>query len=152
MAAISWSSGIFQQNVDSGKVMTAENFMFELDSSIQSVIRHGGSESINYNIDGTIGLLGSEYNDAIEVKTPVTIGLPNYWINITRTDSLGSIREILDGNILRIELTYPERNDYIVDMYTEGSKVSTPDIIIIEKTGITEYQGKTVIRIKLTFQ
>ena len=152
MAAISWSSGLFQQNVDAGKVATAENFMFELDSSIQSVIRHGGSENVNYNVDGTISLLGSEYNDAIEIQTPVTIALPRYWINITRPDSLGNIREILDGSTLRIELTYPEREDFIVDLYTEGSKVSTPDMILIEKTGVTEDQEKTVIRIKLTFQ
>ena len=99
MAAISWSSGLFQQNVDAGKVATTENFMFKLDSAIQSVIRHGGSQYVNYDIDGTIELLGSEYNDAIEVKTPVTVSLPRYWINITKPDSLGSIREILEGNI-----------------------------------------------------
>ena len=30
MASIAWSSGLFQQNVDIGRVATAENFIFEL--------------------------------------------------------------------------------------------------------------------------
>ena len=152
MGAVAWSTGLFQQNVDIGKVTTAENFMYELDSSIQSVIRHGGNQAINYRIDGTIEIRDVGYEDYIEVKMPVTIDLPRYWINITRADSAGSIREILEGTDLRIQLSYPEKDDYIIDLYTEGAKVAQPDQIFVEKTGTAEDQGKTIISIKVTFQ
>ena len=62
MGAVAWSTGLFQQNVDIGKVTTAENFMYDLDSSIQSVIRHGGNQGIRYGIDGTIEIKDVGYD------------------------------------------------------------------------------------------
>ena len=150
-AAIAWSGGIFQKNVDIGKTTVAENFIGEVDSSIQSVIKNGGSRTIDYRVSGTIELTDAGYNDAIEIKTSMTANIPRYWINITRPGSLGTIREMLDGTVLRIQLSYPEQDNYAIDLFTDGPKAAQPERITIEKNDTFIDNGKTIIRIKLTF-
>lgn len=148
---IAWSGGIFQRNVDLGRVTTAENFMSSMDSSIQSVIKNGGSQTIAYGAGGTMELMDQGYSDIIEIKMPITAELPKYWINTTKSGALGNIREMLDGTIMRLQLSYPQQDQYIVDLFTDGTKISQPESITIEKNDTFVENGKTIIRIKLTF-
>jgi hypothetical protein len=144
VSATLWSKNIFQQNVDVARIENTEKFMRDLNENIQSIIKFGGSKEIRYNIDGTIGLVDSE---TIEVKIPVTIPLPKDWINIS-SDNSYYIRERLEGDILRIQLKYPE-NDYKVELFTDGTTLSNPSYVYVERNQTTNV-GKTVIKIKIT--
>lgn len=165
--AIFWGWGIFQQNMDIGKVAAAENFMRKLNDEISNLIKYGGSTSLDYNLDGTIELIS---DDTIEFKTTVNLELPTYWINLTPTDmssfenkyveGLPSIREMLDGNLFKIRLTYPPREYYSeglkigelkVELFTEGPRVAMPDVIKIEKNSTHSYNDFVVTKIKINF-
>ncbi|MFQ6020738.1 MAG: hypothetical protein ACE5J4_01805 [Candidatus Aenigmatarchaeota archaeon] len=145
-SSVLWSRGIFQRNVDIGKINAAENFMKNLDEKIKNIISFGGSESIDYTLDSNIELLNE---NTIEIKLPVTIDLPRKWVNISSDVSI--IREILEENILRIQLTYPEK-DFAVEFFTEGPTLAKPDKIKIEKRSVYSKDNISVIRIEITFQ
>lgn len=144
-SATLWSKNIFQQNVDVARMESAEKFMRDLNENIQSIIKFGGSNEIRYPLDGTIELVDSK---TIEVKIPITIPLPENWVNIT-SDNYYYIQEKLEGKTLRLQLVYPQ-SDYIVELFTEGSAISNPSYIYAERNQTTS-TGLTVIKIKITF-
>lgn len=145
VSATLWSKNIFQQNVDIAKMENAEKFMRDLNENIQSIIKFGGSKEIRYPLDGTIELVDSK---TIEVKVPITIPLPKDWVNITYDNSY-YIQEKLEGETLRIQLIYLQ-SDYIVELFTEGSRISNPSYVDVERNQTTNV-GLTVIKIKITF-
>ena len=154
-AAVSWGSGVSQKNIDVGRVTAAENWMRELDRAIQSVVRAGGSVQLDYPLDGQIGLADVGLNDTVEVSMPVTLDLPNYWLNLTAAGESGLIRQRKDGDMLRIQLLYPPRPGFAVDLFTEGAQIATPSAVLVERNstyvqniGGTNY---TVVRIRLGF-
>lgn len=144
ITAVLWSRTIFQQNVDIAKITNAENLLKEINNGILNSIKFGGVQNINYNFDGTIEL--KDYN-TIELKTAVSIELPDHWVNIT-SDSF-YIREKLEGNTFRAQLIYPEK-DYRVELFTEGPKIAQPNMVRIEKNS-SSTNGLTIIKIKITF-
>ncbi len=144
--AVLWGRGIFQQNVDITKVSTVESFLKELNNDIQSLIKFGGYEEIDYKIDGFIKLTDDK---TIEVKTVVSsLELPRYWINISSDSSY--IREMLDGDVFKAQLIYPE-NIYNIKFFTEGPTVAKPKYVRIEKNSTYIENNKTTIKIRITF-
>ena len=143
--AVLWSRGVLEQNTDLIKVRNSEDFMIELDQRITNLIKNGGSERINYPLTGTIQLVGS---DTIEVRDTVNIELPTTWVNITRGASY--IREIKEGNTLRIQLIYPE-GGYKVQLFTEGPTLARPARVAIEKNDTLVSNNVQLIKIKITF-
>jgi len=131
--AMFWGWGIFQQNMDMGKVAAAENFMRKLNDEISGLIKYGGSQSLDYNLDGAVELVNDR---VIEIRTPVSIELPRDWIEITpsvykRTidseeifvEGFPYIREMLDGDIFKIQLIYPPPYDTGI-LCLEGYNIS----------------------------
>ncbi len=155
VSAVAWSGNLFERNVDLAKITSAENFMTNLDKEIQSIIKFGGQKTINYNIDGTIELIEGD-PDKIEIKTPANVVVPDYWINISSSESHGVIQEMLDGNIFRIHLFYPVQDNYGIDLFTEGPRLATPSRIKIEKEGtitrIIDNEDYIFVRVKITFE
>ena len=145
VSATMWSKGIFQQNIDVARIESSEKFMRDLNENIQSVIKFGGSKEMRYDLDGTIGLVGS---DTIEVKIPITIPLPSNWINIS-SDSYHYIQEKLEGDTLRLQLVFLP-SDYQVQLFTDGSVLANPSYIKVERNQ-TINVGVTIIKIKITF-
>ena len=144
--AVFWGRGIFQQNVDISKVSTVESFLKELNNDIQSLIKFGGYEEIDYKIDGFITLRDDK---TIEVKTVVSsLELPRYWINISSDSSY--IREMLDGDVFKAQLIYSE-NIYNIKFFTEGPTVAKPKYVRIEKNSTYIENNKTTIKIRITF-
>ena len=144
-SATIWSKSIFQQNIDVARVESAEKFMKELNDNILSIIKFGGSQEMNYNLDGTIELFD---NKTIEVKTPIKLPLSNQWVNISSDTSY--IQEKLEGDIFRIQLVFPQANNK-VEFFTEGSRLAKPRYVAIEKNQTYSESGLTVIKIKVTF-
>lgn len=126
-----------------------------------------GADSVwfdSFRITATISYI-------IEFKTPINLELPRYWVNLTPTDTstfnneyvkgLPSVREMLDGNLFRVQLTYPTREYYSgelkvgelkVELFTEGPRVAKPDIIKVEKNSTYFSDGNDIIvKIKMTF-
>lgn len=120
--AVFWSRDIFQKNVDTAKVSSAEKFMKEVDYSIKSLIKSEGYQDIDYKVDGPLTLID---DNTIEARTVITsdISLEKEWVNISSDSSY--IREILDGDVFRIQLVYPE-NDYKIEIFTEGPTLAKP--------------------------
>lgn len=145
VSATFWSRGIFQQNVDMANVQSSEKFMKDLNSNIFNIIKFGGFKEMRYSMDGTLSLVD---NQTIELKIPISIPMPDEWVNIS-SDSTHYIQEMLDGNMLRIQLKYPE-SDYRVYLFTEGSRLASPEYVSLERNGTT-ILGKPTIRIKVTF-
>ena len=146
--AVLWGKDIFQKNVDMTKVSSAEKFMRDVDYSVKSLIKSEGYQEIDYIVDGPITLLG---NETIEARTIIVsdISLPTDWINISSGSSY--ISEKLDGDVLRVQLVYPERESYRVEFFTEGSTLSKPRTVRLEKNS-TYYEGnKLTIRIRIAF-
>lgn len=144
MSAIIWSRGIVDRNSDVVQLNSAEVFMKNLDSQIQSVISFGGQDQIVYNIDAPIELIGS---NIIEIQSQLSVNIPNQWISLKENGSI--IRETMQRGLFRIQLYYPEGGDYEVELYTEGPRISTPNQVLIEKSVSSE---PGIIRIKITFQ
>ncbi len=146
LAAVLWSRGIFDRNADMAKLNAAESFMTRLDDKIQNVMKFGGRDSIDYNIDATIELIGI---DKIEVRSPVTIEIPREWINISSDGSI--IKEKLEGDLLRVQLYYPE-DEYAVHLFTEGPRIATPQKVVIEKDSTYKDNNRLYVKIRLTFE
>ena len=106
--AVFWGKDIFQRNIDMTKVSAAEEFVKEIDYAIQSLIKFGGYWEDDYKVNGPITLVDS---NTIEVRTVVPSGMsiPDYWVNISSDSSY--IREMLDGDVFRIQLVYPKSYD-----------------------------------------
>jgi len=145
-SATVWSRGIFQQNIDIAKVESSEKFMKELNEVVLNIIKFGGSQEMEYRLDGTIELIDST---TMEVKTPVTMPLPNNWLNIS-SDNSYYIREKLEGNMFRIQLNYTQ-SDYKVEFFTEGPRLARPRYLSVERNDTYVDSGLTVIKIKVTF-
>jgi len=144
-SATIWSKSIFQQNIDLARVENAEKFAKELNDNILGIIKFGGSQEMNYNLDGTIEL-NTTNNNMIEVKVLVKLPLSNQWVTISNDTSY--IQEKLEGDVFRIQLVYPQVNNKI-EFFTEGPRLAKPRYIAIERNQ-TE-SGLTVIKIKVTF-
>ncbi|NIM46693.1 MAG: hypothetical protein GTN40_00860 [Candidatus Aenigmarchaeota archaeon] len=145
--AVFWSKDVFQQNVDMTKVSSAEKFMKDIDYTIKSLIKFGGYKEIDYRVDGPITLIDGK---TIEVRTvvPSEISLPRYWNNISSDSSF--IREMLDGDVFRIQLIYPE-NEYKIEFFTEGPTIAKPKIVKVEKNSTYIENNKAAIKIRITF-
>lgn len=145
--AVFWSKDIFQQNVDMSKVSAAEKFMKDMDYNIKSLIKLGGYEEIDYKVDGPIILVD---NNTIEVRAivPSEISLSRYWNNISSDSSY--IREMLDGDVFRIQLIYPE-NEYKIEFFTDGPTLAKPKIVRVEKNSTYIENNKLTIKIRVTF-
>lgn len=145
--AVFWSRDIFQKNVDTAKVSSAEKFMKEVDYSIKSLIKSEGYQDIDYKVDGPLTLID---DNTIEARTVITsdISLEKEWVNISSDSSY--IREILDGDVFRIQLVYPE-NDYKIEIFTEGPTLAKPKSIRIEKNSTSYEDGKLTIKIRIAF-
>jgi hypothetical protein len=142
ISATIWSKSIFQQNVDVARMENAEKFMRELNDNIMTVIRFGGSQELEYKLDGAIELVD---NKTIEVKIPVTIPLSKQWVNISSDTSY--VQEKLEGDNLRIQIVY-NQTDYKVEFFTEGPRLAIPSYVSIERNQTSDL---TVIKIKITF-
>ena len=148
-SATIWSKSIFQQNIDVARIESSEKFMKDLNENILNIIKFGGSQEMEYNLDGTIEL-NTTSNDTIEIKTPpVTIPLPASWVNISSDGSY--IREKLEGGVFRIQAIYNNTKDYKVEFLTEGPTLARPKYIFIERNKTYSVSGLTVIKIKVTF-
>ena len=147
-AATTWSKDIFQQNLDVTRVESSERFIKELDEVVSNIIKFGGSQELEYNLEGTIEL-NTTNNNTIEIKTPpLTIPLPTDWVTINNDTSY--TREKLEGETFRIQLVYPQGN-YKVEFFTEGPRLSTPSYLLMERNSTYSVSGLTVIKIKVTF-
>ncbi len=146
-SATFWSKGIFQQNVDIARVENAEKFMKELNDNALNIIKYGGSQDMEYTVDGTIEI-NSTHNYILEVKVPVTISLPRQWVVISNDSSY--IQEMLDGDNFRIQVVYPQ-SSYKVEFFTEGSRLARPTYLSLERNQTFVSSGTTVIKIKVTF-
>lgn len=142
-----WGKGILQQNIDLVKIETAENFMRDLDKTILNLVEYGGTRKINYKIDSNIQLIGS---DIIEMSFQSAINLPQYWINLTPSDS-SYIRERTEGNLFRIQLVYTPSTDYRVVLFTNGPQLAKPEYILLEKNETFILGNQAVIKIEITF-
>ena len=145
--AVFWSKDIFQQNIDTTKVSSAEKFIKDFDYTVKSLIKVGGYKKIDYTVDGPITLIN---NKTIEVRTVVTSGisLPTQWSNISSDSSY--IREMIDGDVFRVQLVYPEDN-YKVYFFTDGPTLSKPESVKIEQNSTYIENGKATIKIRITF-
>ncbi len=152
MTAIVWGRGSFERNLDINKIASTETLIKELDSNIQTVARFGGRKEMEYRSDSTVILndIGSE--DTIEMRAVIQETLPSYWVNLTTPDSFSLIREKLEGDIFIVQLSYPNRQIYGIDLFTTGSKESVPRSIAIEKDSSYVDSGMTIIKIKITFE
>ncbi|MBU5557535.1 MAG: hypothetical protein QW751_00780 [Candidatus Aenigmatarchaeota archaeon] len=149
--AVSWGGGISQQNIDVSRVIAAENWMKELDRSIQSVVKSGGSARLNYPFNTPIGLADVDINDYIEMSMPVSIDLPDYWINISISGEPGLIRERKDAGELKLRLSYPLRPGFAIDLFTDGPQIATPKAVLIEHNSTFQNSTITIVKIKLSF-
>ena len=129
ITAVFWSKDIFQQNIDTTKVSSAEKIVKEIDNNIKSLIKFEGYEEIDYGVDGPIILVDEK---TIEVRTVVTsdISLPRQWNNISSDTSV--IKEMLDGDVFRIQLFYPE-GDQRISIFTDGPTLAKPKLVRVEK-------------------
>ena len=146
--AVLWGKDIFQKNIDMTRVSSAEKFMRDVDNSVKSLIKSEGYQEVDYIVDGPLTLLN---NETIETRTVIVsdISLPTDWTNISSGSSY--ISEKLDGDVLRVQLVYPERESYRVEFFTEGSTLSKPRTVRLEKNS-TYYEGsKLTIRIRIAF-
>lgn len=153
--AVGWGQGISQKNIDVGQVTAAENWMKALDTRIESVVRSGGSSRLDYPLAAQIGLSDVDLNDYVEIKMPVTIDLPTNWINLTSSADFGLIRERKEGPDLKLQLSYPLRPGFAIDLFTDGPQVSIPVTVFVDRNvtymkniGGTNY---TVVSVRLRF-
>ncbi|MBU3905011.1 MAG: hypothetical protein KJ906_02600 [Nanoarchaeota archaeon] len=151
LSSVVWSQSLFERNSDMAKLNSVEAFMNQLDSKIQNVMKFGGKDSIDYGINAPIELVGT---NIIEIRTTMTVDIPNEWINITVGEN-SEIREIKEGTILRLQLFYsddnPERS-YAIHLETDRPRVATPQKIYIERGNSFKSGEITYNSIKLTFQ
>jgi hypothetical protein len=147
ITAIFWSKDTFQKNVDTAKVSSAEKLAKELDSGIKNIIKFDGYEEIDYIVDGPIILINE---NTIEVRAVISsdISIPKYWSNISSDASY--IREMLDGDIFRIQIIYPESYQKVI-LFTEGPTLAKPKSVKIEKNYTSIENGKPSIKIRITF-
>lgn len=153
LAAVTWGRGSFDRNVDIARITATESFIVELDNSIQSVAKFGGEKIIDYKSDGVIILNDIDAEDTLEIRSDIEGELPKYWINLTTSESFGLIREKLEGTIFIVQLSYPNKENYGIDLFTTGPREAKPQIIVIEKNSTyVDTSGTTMIKIELKFQ
>jgi hypothetical protein len=147
ITAIFWSKGIVQNSVEMAKVSSAERNAKDISESIDSIVKFDGYDEVDYSSDGPIVLLN---DNTLELRTTVTtdLSLPKSWTTIASEGSI--IREMLEADILRIQLNYPETDKKIV-LFTDGPTLAKPNIIRIEKNATLVENGKQTIKIRITF-
>ena len=146
-SAFIFSTGIFNQNIDIARITSAENIMRSLNDKIQNVIGYGGSQSIDYSLNENIEILDSQ---TLEIKFPINVEVPRYWINVS-SNQRSYVREMLEGNIFRIQLIYPEANDLKIEFISD-TYIAKPSIITIQKNSTLNIGERPVIRIRLVFK
>jgi hypothetical protein len=148
ISAVVWGRTILQQNIDNSKISFSENFMTSLDKKIGDVVKFGGDDKMGYGFDSTIELIG---DNTIEIKTPTSVTtIPNYWVNVTNFPE-SYIREMLDGNVFRIQLVLKETSYNKISLFTDGPKLATPKSVELEKNSTKEDNGIIKILVKITF-
>jgi hypothetical protein len=148
VTTIFWSKGILQQNMYTAKITSAEKAAKELDEGIKSIVRFDGMEEIDYGVDGPITLLNSSTIEIRTIASSDVTSVPKYWSNLTSDHSY--IREMLDGDLFRVQIIYPEGSEKIV-LFTDGPTLSKPKIIRLEKNSTVVENSKPTIRIRITF-
>ncbi len=154
-AAVNWGTDIGKENIDVGRVTNAEHWIDSLDAAIQSTVRSGGSIQLEYHVPSQIGLSDVGLNDTVEISMPVTIDLPTQWINLTAAGEQGLIRERKEGDQLKLQLSYPLRPGFAIDLFTDGPQITTPTAVLVERN--TTYiqtidsANYTVVRVRLRF-
>lgn len=145
--AIFWGKDIFSKNVDTTRISSAEKAIEDIDHNVKSLMKLDGYVETDYNVDGIITLLN---NTTIEIKTEVPSGVsvPRYWVNISSGSPF--IREMLDGDMFRVQLVYPE-DYYRVQFFTDGPTSAKPKKIRVEKNSTYTENNKLTIRIRITF-
>jgi len=145
--SVTWSRDVFQQNVGMTEVSLAEKFMKELDYNIKSIIEYGGYKDIDYNIDGPISLMDNKTLE-VRVVVPSVVSVSKDWNTISSEKSY--IREMLDGDVFRIQLNYPD-SDYKIILFTDGPSLARPERLRIEKNSTYVDNDLTTIKIRITF-
>jgi len=147
VTTIFWSKDVFQRNVDTTKVYSAEKALKEIDSGIKELMKFEGYEDVDYKVDGPITLLNE---NTLEVRTVISsdLSLPTYWIVISSDVSI--VREMLDGDIFRVQLEYPEGDRKII-LFTDGPTLAKPEYVKIERNSTFFENGKPTIKIRITF-
>ncbi|MFH0929577.1 MAG: hypothetical protein V1818_04500 [Candidatus Aenigmatarchaeota archaeon] len=143
-SATIWGRKIFEDNMDFTKLEAAEKIMIDIDNGVSNVIKFGGIKEIAYPLDGTVEIVDTK---TIEIRTPLKIEIQEEWINISEGNSY--IREKKDGDDLVLQLIYPD-GDYIVEFFTDGSSLDSPNYIKLEKNE-TFTNPTSRIKIKITF-
>lgn len=166
-SAIMWGKPLFEKNIETSSLESAEQFMKELDNKIQSIASKGGKERMDFNLKGTLKLIeGKEAvpDDILEFEAKTNLKLPEKWILLNTaneskvgkaTDTTSIIREIKLEDVLKIQLFYRLRENYIIDLYVEGNSITSTSVTI-EKTGssVESINGKEVFipKVKLVFE
>jgi len=153
--AVGWGQGIGQNNLDVSKISAAENWMKTLDEKIESVIKSGGSARLDYALGSEIRLIDVGLNDTIEVTMPIGIDMPANLMNLTSVGDMGVISERKEGTNLKLRLSYPLRQGFGVDLFTDGPQIATPAAVLIDRnvTSIQNIAGDdyTVASIRIRF-
>jgi hypothetical protein len=147
ITAIFWSKGIVQNSVEMASVSSAERNAKDISNSIDNIIKFDGYDELDYSSNGPIVLLN---DNTLEIRTTVTtdLALPSSWTTIASDGS--TIREMLEGDVLRIQLSYPETDRKIV-LFTDGPTLAKPNVIRVEKNATFVENGKQTIKIRITF-
>jgi hypothetical protein len=147
ITAIFWSKGIVQNSVEMARVSSAERNAKDISNSIDSIVKFDGYDELDYSSDGPIVLLN---DNTLEIRTTVTteLSLPKSWTTISSEGS--TIREMLDGDVLRIQLNYPITDKKIV-LFTDGPTLAKPKVVRLEKNSTFVENDKQTIKIRITF-
>lgn len=166
-SAIMWGKPLFEKNIDASSLASAEQFMKELDRKIQSIASKGGKERMDFNLKGTLKLIeGKETvpDDVIEFEASTNLKLPEKWILLNTaneskigkaTDTSSVIREIKLGDVLKIQLFYRLRENYVIDLYSEGNAITSTGVTIEKiSDSVEKIEGKDVFvpKVKLVFE
>lgn len=150
VVAVTWGRGMVEQNVDTSKIVASEKFMDDLNSAVESTLRQGGKQTVEYRLGELITFNDDE--NSITMSMQSTSNVPNNWVNISRPDSVGIIRERIQDGVFSIQLIYPANNEFFIDLFTEGPVESTPQFIAVERDSSYIENNQTKVRIKITLQ
>lgn len=148
ISAFAWSQGVLQRSEDVNKLSSLEKFAMDLDSTIENTVKFGGELEVPFGYSATIGLVGE---DTIEIRSPVSVSIPEQWINISTKYAF--IDERKDGNYAIVRLRYNQNEkNYNILLFTDGPKLATPDIVKIQKNETYIEDGSTVIKLRIRLE
>ena len=147
VTSVFWSRGIFDKNVDTTKITSIEKTAKSIDDDIRSVVMFGGISEEDYFVDGPITLIS---DNTIELRTVIAsdLSLSKFWINISSGSSY--IREMIEGDVLRVQIIYPQ-GDQKIFFFTDGPVLAKPSLVRMEKNSTILENGKQTIKIRITF-